>query len=79
MPIIFIENWKKVNLEFLNITAKKLPNQSLNKLTIDYWELKIKNMKLNTNNYYQYSLNGIEKEKIVLDINNKLLINKKLL
>ena len=78
LPIIFIENWKKVNLEFLNITAKKLPNQSLNKLTIDYWELKIKNMKLNTNNYYQYSLNGIEKEKIVLDINNKLLINKKI-
>ncbi len=78
LPIIFIENWKKVNLKFLNITENKLPNQTLNKLTIDYWELKIKNVNLSTNNYYQYSLNGIEKEKIVLDINKKLLINKKI-
>ena len=41
LPIIFIENWKKVNLEFSNIT-KCYFNQSLNKLTIDYWELKLK-------------------------------------
>ena len=78
LPIIFIKNWKKVDLDFLNMAANKLPNPNLNKLTIDYWELKIKNMKLNNDEYYQYNLNEMEKVKIVLDINQKLRINKKI-
>ena len=78
LPIIFIKSWKKLDLDFLDKKASRLPSQGLKKLDLDYWEDTINKVKVSSKETYTYILNQKEIEKMLLKINTNFQKRKKI-
>lgn len=68
LPIIFIENWKKLDLDYLEEEASNLNYYNLEKLDLDYWENSINKVKIDSKNTYVKILNQNEISKMLSNI-----------
>ena len=74
LPILFIDNYRQINNEFLEIEYNKMSKMSfsIEKLYIDYWrkqfELDIKSIPINMENNIKLSINENKPKKITSDL-----------
>lgn len=77
LPIIFVNKWSDLNLEYLVQESKNLNYKNLNILDLNYWEKKIKKSNIESKEVFHKKLSELEIDNLKIRYHETMSKNKK--